>query len=842
MAASQSARSNAGTTTSAADLKQLQEEVQRLRAYKVMAEKNLKQMGFDLQAARKQGWVSKRAEVRRKRLEKKKAAKEAKQAKDEADEANIREERKKAGLPVDPTPTPSEVAYRERVADAAREEKAERLRNRVRRMSHQLLIAAAIRQQYREITMADHSGHVVPGGTDAGPLKYKRYDARSESGMSATEAMARSFRNWVNHAKRTRFRARSRTPSTVELSSRTTGPEDTPSGSESTSSFTDDDAPGAKGLRAVVYDPYSSDEDDITDAGEELGGLADLDLDDVSDEILARAYSMVARAGRVIVDDDWATALAGNIISNLMTEKSNTPPPSGTDTDTESLSDTALQAKLKGEVKQTVLDFFQASQGPSNTKNQIKNVKKVSEKKKKVSRNRSLPPKYSPPPKYTPPPKYSSVPPKQQKQKQKRQKQKGPKIPPNKANPNDTKGPSRRAPHKPAATDRSVWDPTWWRVNKIDYHDGVWADKVLPKKQPTNNMETGFVRWEEQEQKFPYLDERLKLHPITHKVIFKPEEADTHSWDPLERAVNSWDPLNRAVTEPKTGQRAPLLLGPATIHSLARWTPAEFGGEYSQVPVQMPDTPSIEEKKRSLSSARFFKSKGETAKKVVSMADVKAHLASVASVHYPLKSPAATSIAPSSAGYSADVETPTVALYEHLESSDEEEEKLVAFMKELNAPKGATNTNGKRPATAESSSSQTKKRRTVTVISVSSSSSDSGKENGEDEGVAEEEPMIFTAAKKEFWSRPREEVLDWDKSLEALDSAREVWDDDEVAALSPSSRGSSYVSEAKKQKAKAKAVRFDVGKEVGPSLGMRDGARRALGRYGLTSARRGPYR
>ncbi|KAI1746379.1 hypothetical protein F4680DRAFT_19650 [Xylaria scruposa] len=820
MAASQSAPSNAGTTTSAADLKQLQEEVQRLRAYKVMAEQNLNQMGFDLQAARKQGWVSKRAEVRRRGLAKKKAAEAARRAKNDEDAAYIRKERKKVGLPVDPTPSPSEVAYRERVADAAREEKAERLRNRVRRMSHQLLIAAAIRQQYREITMADHSGHVVPGGTDSGPLKYKRFDARSETGMSATEAMARSFRNWANQAKEARFRSRSRTPSTVTVSSRTTGPEDTPSGSESASSFTDDDAPGAgikgpKALRAVVSDSFSTDEDDITEAGEELGGLADLDLDDVSDEILATAWGMLSRAGRAN-GDDWASALAGNIISTLTTGNPNTPPSSSTSSETE--TDADLQTNLKGEAKkQTVLNFFQATPGLSNTKKQTKNVKKVSGKKKKVSKDQTAKATQT----------KSPLPSKQQKQ---RQKQKGPKIPPSTSDPNDTKGPSRRAPHKPAAPDQSVWDPTWWRVNKTDYHDGVWADKILPKKQPTNNMETGFVLWENQEQRFPHLDDRLKLHPIEHKVLFKPEDVNKDSWNSLSGAASSWDPLNRAVTEPKTGRRAPLLLGPTTVHSLARWKSAEFGREYSLVPVTMPDTPSVEEKKRSLSSATFFKTKEKPTKKVVSAkSDLKANLASIASVHYPLKSPAATSIsagAPSSAGYNGDVssslpETPTVALYEHIESSDEEEEKrLVAFLKELHTPKGTTsttaNTNGKRPAAAvaESSSSQTKKkRRAVSIISVSSS--DSGKENGEDE---EKEPKVFSAAAREFWNRTP---------------------DGEPAedALTPSSRGSGYAADAKK-----KAVRFDVVNEGGPSHGMRDGARRALGRYGLTSLRRGPYR
>ncbi|KAI0197431.1 hypothetical protein EV127DRAFT_489031 [Xylaria flabelliformis] len=845
-ASSRSAPSSAGSA-SAADLKQLQEEVKRLRAYKVMAEKSLAKMGVDLQAALKQGWVSKRAEVRRKRLERKKAAEAAKWAKNDQAEAIIRRERKKVGLPVrNPTPTPSEAAYLEQVAEAAREEKAERLRNRVRRMSHQLLIAAAIGHQYREVTGA------VPGGAE----KHKRYDARSEAGLTATEAMARSFRNWVNKAKEG---ARSRTPSTstVYVSSRTTGPEDTPSGSESDSSFTDDNAAGAgikgpRALRAIVYEPSLSDEDDIADAGEALGGLADLDLDDVSDEVLATAYGMLAKAERTDGQGDWANVLASNVLGNLIPGKPKAPsttswgdsetedgkPPalsglwgnSETETETETSGD---KTELTGEGKtKTVLDFFPASPNLSNKKTQTKDVKKVSGKKKKKASNNQAPKKIpAPNPKYT------------AKATQTKRKQKSSTILPSPSDPNDTKGPSRRAPHKPAAPDQSVWDPTWWRVNKTDYYDGVWADKVLPKKQPTNKMETGFMLWEHQEERFPHLDDKLKLQPLYHNVIFKPEEVDTYSWDPV----------NRAVTEPKTGLSAPLRLGPITVHSLGRWKSAEFGGEYSRDPVQMPDSPSIEERKRSFPSAMLFKSKEEpTTKKVAFASGVKAHKVipkPVASVHYPLKSPAATSISagPSSGGYSGDVsssqpETPTaVTLYEHIEDSSEEEEEeeeeeqlnVDKRMREARVRRAAakrnaaasssfseviTNFNGKRPATIPTPAeaafvSRIKKRRAATVVSVSS---ESEKENGEDKEEVELE--IFSAAAKEFWNTQRDEPVE--------------------LALSPPipGSGSTYTAGAKK-----KAVRFDVS-EGGPSYGMRDGARRALGRYGLTSSRRGPYR
>ncbi|RYC57476.1 hypothetical protein CHU98_g8742 [Xylaria longipes] len=1009
--ANQSGSSEGGG--SAAEVRRLKAELERLRAYKVMAEQNLQEMGFNLQAALDQGWVSKRAEVRRRRLERKKAAEAAKWAKTNEDEAWIRKERKKLGLPVrDPTPTPSEAAYLERVADAAREQTEERLRNRIRRLSHQLLIAAAIGKQWQEVTMADHSGHFVPGGFDPSvPLRHRPFDARSETSLSTTEAMARSFRNWANKEKRNRFRSRSHTPETVVVSSRTTGPEDSPSGSGSDSSFTDDDAPppggpgiaGPKALRAVIYDP-PSDEDDIIDAGEELGGLADLDFDDVSDEVMATAFAMLATAEHTKGEGDWADTLADNVLNILLGEKPNTPPSSlssdsdsdsdagpppaplhwNLDTDTES-SDTDSQITLQEEIKQALKSFQfspdlrkhgnekrqkrhnnkRGRRGRASGKNKASKTqteilqgvnKAIKHHSKQKQPHQQVTPKGSPKkltektpaPDPEPKPKYTTkttqiesklpqeveaatelakqqkrqlkqklkqklkLKQKQQKEKQQKEKQQkekqqkekqppppneDPTVPPNKLDSDGDKGPSHRAPHKPAAPRQSVYDPTWWRVNHTDPYDGPWAGAVLPPKQRTTQIETGFVTWEEQETRFPRLDDRLQLFYVPSAVIFKHLTVYSHVWDPLDRTV----------TEPKT-TRNPLVLGPVTVHSLARWNTSLYGVEYSRDPVRQPDNPPVEDKKRSLPSATLSKPKEAATKKTTTMGvtawnnnnnnnnqggggigkgkkkkkktvafatGVKAKMAvptdetPIASVHYPLKSPA-TSIskpypdghaagqqqtpyvswwaAPSSSGKPGpptpyprhQPETPTVALYEHSgvasssaseESSDEEQEKkLATFLQEIHAGAASgsgsgsstPNTNGKRPASASSSLSA-KKRLTsfgsdfatpVAAAAVAVGFTGTGKEKGAGvDASVSAELQAFGAAAKEYWDKQQP-----DYGLRRP-----------VPYVKSSNLG--YGGGAKK------SVRFDVNE--GPSRGMRYGARRALGRYGLTSSRRG---
>ncbi|KAI3318213.1 hypothetical protein HD806DRAFT_322226 [Xylariaceae sp. AK1471] len=681
--------------------------------------------GCNTTAAEKKGWVTKRAEGRRRRKEAKKASEAAKWAKYQSDWEYVRKERKKLGLPVeDETPTPSEAAYRERVAEAGRQDRAERLRNRVQRASYQLLIAAALGKQYRELTTADHTGHVVPGADRAVPLRHRPFDARSEGGLSQTEAMARAVRNWASRENEYRVRGRSTTPSTVVAPSRTTGPEDSPSGSSSDSPFTESDSSddgnassssntsfsggddggdntggknmpavnnnskkgsrkaatkagvgkggkasktkskggrkvaGGLALRATAYQPETSEDDDTDlstdDDEDDLSGLANLDPEDVSDEVLAAAYAMMAVTPQG--GEDWIDLIAHDILKGLFDEPNQlTPPKSPSPNRNKGRNYPNTQHQLPDDVK-AALEFLKTPDPSPSKKTQAHPC--------------SLGPDCE---------KYDNG-----------------------------KGPSAQKPNKPPRPSPGVYDPRRWKINK-DAHDSIWVREALKRggqKQPEDRMETGFVTWDEQEARFPHLDQRLHLEDVSgpYPNIFDPATVDTRVWDPF----------NRVIAEPKTGKRAALRLNPITTHSLARWIPSELGREPSTDPVRLPDNPLTEDKKRPLPSAtltmprRKARKVGTGKKKVTWAGQAKVAVpvptketpsrftsqsAPVASVHYPLKSPTVTSIngagrtslaiavsKPNPPGpptpYPRQMtvpETPTVALYEHPTFIAEEE-------------------------------------------------------------------------------------------------------------------------------------------------------------------------
>lgn len=644
--------------------------------------------------------MSKRAEVRRKRAERKKAAEDAKWAEVNRNRLWIREQRKKLGLPVDdPTPSPTEAAYRERVTKVAAKASARTLRKRVRRVSHQLLVAAAIGKQCREAATADHSGHSVPSANRTVPLKPRRVDARSDTSLSAAKAMACSFRNWANREKSNRSGSRSHTPSTVVVSSRTTGPEDTPSGSDRDSSFTDDDRDAdVAGAMALIYDTKFWGEDDSDDSDDDASGLASLDFNDVSDDIKVAARAMVAAAENSQGDDeDWADILATQVLEFLHASPST--PPASPELDLSPDSDTGDgdSTDLSGEAKAALKNFRVSPnlKGAANVNSNNKDKPnttaalpwwdesiykiygegrgnrpswkklKQQQKLKKALKIRGFGPGRF---------KATMGFAKQQQQQQQGQAQQlptpvqTPSLPSGKP---DTQGWLSRKPNKPAAPCQSVWDPTRWRINTKDADDSIWAGKAAKYKQPTEKMETGFMTWGKQETRFPHLDARLLLYDARRPMpmIFDPATVDTQVWDPL----------NRAITEPRTGKRAPLRLNAVTTHSLARWTAAEFGNEYPLDPIRLPDSPATEDKKRPLPSVTFSAPKeegaerrkmagkgqglfgvrveGEGGRKTVAFAPSSLatptketpraetdQSAAVASIHYPLKSPGPQSI------------------------------------------------------------------------------------------------------------------------------------------------------------------------------------------------------
>ncbi|KAF2971256.1 hypothetical protein GQX73_g2327 [Xylaria multiplex] len=909
--------------SSAGELQQLREELGRLREYKAMAERDLEKMGIDLRAAQNQSWVSKRAEVRRRRAEKKKAKEAAKWAEVDKNRKWLREQRKRVGLPVnDPTPSPSEVAYRERVAEAKEKETAERLRNRVRRVSNQILVASAISKLYREVTTADHSGHNVPGVDPAAVLEHKPFDARSDGSLSTTEIMARSFRNWVNRERHNRYRGRSRSPSTVVASSRTTGSEDTPSGSPSVSSFTDDSAPAAAGVLGALALMYGlGAPDDAGNSDDDLSSLGSLHFTDSSGfEIDSDAKSSASSAPPKDSGKDLADKVASQFADML----------SKTDLD-------KVQKELKEKAK-----VFQALQPNMTSKGGIQYPKKSkfptwyemnhglkSENENYPTPNTTPTPNSTPTSNSTPSVPYTPV---------------KPRPKPTKPGKNENQQMSprakymrrrRRLPNRPPKPDRHIWDPTWWRINTKDYYDGVWAGKSEGQKQPEDKMETGFITWNEQEKRFPRLDERLRPKEVPGVswdplIIFDPATVDTHAWDPV----------NRAVVEADTGKREPLRLNPVTRHSLARWPTRNYS--ISKVPVQMPDIPPTTAKKQPLSSVTFStaknaknmkaptgsalgsgvlgaakagkqkgKQKGEKqgkkkGKKVTF--DTPAPSSAVASVYYPLKSPTAQSFSrsPSDDQQKARAfpppptpypDTPTVALYQHddkyfpdddstpstpftPEAAPKEQEldaKLASFIQALrdgnesnDSGDSVKNENGKRPASSSLAGPPSPFRRKRSFA---------GPSHSEKENPAKSARTAYTA----FPSPGLGEEYDEEELqtshpalVKEYRDARAAVDRTAAYPTTPVHRAAAARLAAARSRLKAvlkqeatqnqslltrqaplvsslagpksaggsgkKSVRFDVQREGGPSGGMRLGAKRAIGRYGATSARRGPFR
>ncbi|KAI0415400.1 hypothetical protein F5X98DRAFT_218250 [Xylaria grammica] len=913
-------QSVSGGAGAADEVQQLRDEVARLRAYKAAVGNNLDQMGLDLDAAREQGWVSKRAEIRASRREKKNAAQAVRWEEADSNRRWIREYRKEIGLPVDdPTPTPSEAAYRERIAEAKEKDTAIKLRNRSRRLSQELLLAAAIGKQYREATTADHSGHNVPGTDPAVELNYKPSDARSETSMSTTEAMARSFRNWANREKANRFRSRSHSPDTAIVSSRS----DSPLANER------DPSSRILGALGLIYGPEPEDESDSDFADDDdEDGLTSLTPSDISDQVKATVGAMLATAENATDNQgDWADKLAEYTVNILNTPSgadsavkpvTNGPNPEGC-ANQESGRSRTVKKPSRGSKPSGFPTWYEINNG----------AKPERELKERLKNENPVPMNFG-----------AAVKRGRKQKKQKKQKATLPK----RSKPQSEKWSSRK-PNRPAAPDQSTWDPTWWRVNTEDADDGIWADKPKEYKQPTDKMETGFVTWAEQERRFPYLDDQLRLHrvPTANSIIFDPATVDTHIWDPI----------NRAVTEPKTGKREPLRLSPVTTLSLGR-----FLIDYvpSKDPPQLPDNPPVEEKKRPLSTVKYSMPESANKRRVassglgsgllggsnggnnrVSFAPTETTkrnptvytnpTAAVASVHYPLKSPAAQSISkfqpddrhdaqpyPSVGGFSAvsslrappgpptpypgHVDTPTVALYKHAEldsvsehdaeaateaapSEQERVKKLDDFIRGLHdGGDSSKNENGKRPAPHASLQPPSVKRAGVVRNwgkENVASRANAAKKEGVDLGLArkygEEElktahPLLMSeyvaarTAVDRSAAYPTTAVhltatarLETARSrLKAAVSGEPVPESPELkkarVAGGPGPKNAPWtqknrpVSSLAKPKGAAgsgkKAVRFQVQHE-GPSDGMRDGARRALGRFGATSRRRGSF-
>lgn len=529
-----------------------------------------------------QTWVGKLGEARRRWAERQKAAEAAKWEDLNNVREWIRQERRKLQLSVDNSTAALPPPPEN---PRARKAKVDRLNEQVWHTSYWLLIAAAIGKQYLKAST------VVP-------------EATSGRGLINIEFMARAFRNWIN-----RVRVNQQPPGS-----------DYASDSDDTSNTR---VIKAMARRAVSVGPESDNEEDAnSEVSDGFEGLPHLDPNDVSDEILVAVSTMMyALKSMKGVEGDWADFIFMNVAKILF--HGELPMPSRSEPDVEVEVEVVKDAQSEPAEKAKELLLGTAR---TNKKRAAKSNDEISEERMDKPKHKSR---------------------------------------------NHGQQPSYRRPNEHPPPSPSVYDPSLWRVNTMDPDDGVWASEVTGHRQPTKLMEieTGFMTWDEQEAKFPLLVERLRLHSVEapQPMVFDPATVDTRIWDPL----------NRAVAESTKGRRSPLRLNPVTIHSLSRWAVSEFSTEVPLDPLRLPGNPPVEVKRRPLSSSTLsvprpinkqtnarlgtawgsvkrgkntvaFSLNTATPTTTVPTKETPAALtdqpAALASIHYPLKSPTATSI------------------------------------------------------------------------------------------------------------------------------------------------------------------------------------------------------
>ncbi|KAI1280142.1 hypothetical protein F5Y07DRAFT_335388 [Xylaria sp. FL0933] len=656
--------------------------------------------------------------------------------------------------------------------------------------------------------------------------------------------MARAFRNWANQEKayRARFRSPSSSPPAIALGGQTTGPGAITNESRSGSALAGDDA-GVAAAMSLIYDDTFWDEDGVENSEDEdededdVCGLASLSFNDVSDEIKLTAYAMLAAVednqdGR----QDWTDLLATKVLKYLS--------PSPTTSSVE-----------KG------LRFgFGSGDRPGDSSH---NQKTGPEYRKATS----TVPKW---PGNTPGQERASKSPDFGLDKSKstmkflnRQAQHLPRLASLGATPRPCA--NGKGTGMGSNTTPSLWDLEYWQVGEDDGRK--WSAKPASWTQPTDAMETGFVTWEEQERRFPRLDDRLRMREVGNRskqpTIYNPETVDTEVWDPF----------SRASAEAKTDRREPLHLNAITMLSLDRWMASGLGIDFPRIPIPQPPNPPVGEKKRRLPFSMLpqgvkteegkkkktpgkgeslvggsLKLKGITRKKV-------AFSATPTKLSTPLGSPTAQCLSRSRpagkhdagehcqkeqfvfagprylAGVGKKVNSPPTpypfapSLYEVEGTLDEgaiDEEELAAYRELLRSGADSDSTEiGRGERAAAESGSASKKRKTH------GGGDPAAKENGASKDGDASGPDIQSLGAEQQQAQP-------------------------LPPLSPlaATPGDQYLRDERK-----KSVHFDFhhykggpssglvdSGEDGPSAGMLDNARRALKRYSRTASSAGLFR
>ncbi|RYP20068.1 hypothetical protein DL765_002994 [Monosporascus sp. GIB2] len=190
----------------------IQENLNRLKQQEAIAKVRLESAKRLADRLEDESWHVKRSRQRREkrhRLETRRKAVEAHRARQRA---AVRRARRERGATVTPSPTPSEAeaeTVRQAAARAARKVRAARRGHR--RSVATLLLADAYALQWREVTMADASGHWVRGAREqhgGRPRDHFAMAVRRTSSLTSNELLVRNASKWINkrHSKAARRR------------------------------------------------------------------------------------------------------------------------------------------------------------------------------------------------------------------------------------------------------------------------------------------------------------------------------------------------------------------------------------------------------------------------------------------------------------------------------------------------------------------------------------------------------------------------------------------------------------------------------------------------------------
>ncbi|RYO93616.1 hypothetical protein DL766_010539 [Monosporascus sp. MC13-8B] len=188
----------------------IQENLNQLKQQEAIAKvrlENAKRL-----ADQDESWHVKRSRQRREKRHRLETRREAVEAHKARQRAAARRARRERGATVTPSPTPSEAeaeTARQAAARAARKVRAARRGHR--RSVAALLLADAHALQWREVTMADASGHWIRGAREqhgGRPRDHFAMAVRRTSSLTSNELLVRKASKWINkrHAEAARRR------------------------------------------------------------------------------------------------------------------------------------------------------------------------------------------------------------------------------------------------------------------------------------------------------------------------------------------------------------------------------------------------------------------------------------------------------------------------------------------------------------------------------------------------------------------------------------------------------------------------------------------------------------